>query len=303
MNTYRSKFYKWFTSGLYQPVCILTILSLLNGCVPDSATEDIGPAPTGEFTVTPIAGKTNTFLLTSTSDNTFYYKWDKGDGDFVEGNKVDTAYFADMGDYTIKLMVLGKGGHGQTEQVVKVTQDDPDGCAGKKALLTGCANKTWILEPAAGSLWVGELSGNQWWANGANEVTGSRACVFDDTYTFSKDGSFVFANQNTFGVDEESGKVWPNDMGLPVGCHAMSEIPSKYSAWGSGNHTFKIVGGNKLQVNGKGAFMALYKVGETEITAVPNDVVTYDILEMTETKMVLRKAYSWGQWKFTFKAK
>ncbi len=31
--------------------------------------------------------------------------------------------------------------------------------------------------------------------------------------------------------------------------------------------------------------------------------VTYDIVEMTATKMVLDKRYDWGHWKFTLKAK
>ena len=130
-----------------------------------------------------------------------------------------------------------------------------------------------------------------------------RVCTFNDEYTFKKDGSFIYDNKDDMRVDEEGGNPWPADIGLPIGCASMTQIPAKYQAWGSGNHTFKIIGGNKLQVIGPGANLGLYKVGENGTATAPENAVTFDIVSMTATKMVVRKLYSWGQWKFTFKVK
>jgi PKD repeat protein len=283
---------------------ILIMVSTLPGCRPDSPYDDLGAKPVAAFTATPISGKVNTYLLISTTPDAFYYKWDIGDGGGArEGKKTDTAYYPEKGTFTIKLLVLAHGGSATATQQVVVANDDPNGCAGNKALLTGCSSKTWVLDqPGGGALFVGPPDGSQWWANNAADVT-DRVCTFNDEYTFKKDGSFIYDNKGDIRVDDEGGNPWPTDIGLPIGCASMTQLPAKYQAWGSGNHTFKIIGGNKLQVIGLGAYLGLYKVGENGTATSPENAVTFDIVSMTATKMVVRKLYSWGQWKFTFKVK
>jgi PKD repeat protein len=277
---------------------------LLPSCSPKETFGDIGDKPKAAFTVTPISGKVNSYLLTATTPGAFYYRWDNGDGSGArQGRQVDTAYYPDKGDFTVKLIVLTNGGSDSAKIPVSVAADDPNGCAGKKALLTNCGSKTWVLDqPGGGALWVGDPGGAQWWASGDGDVA-ERSCAFNDEYTFKKDGTFIFDNKGDIRVDDENSAPWPTDIGLPIGCASMTQIPAKYQAWGSGTHNFKVIGGVKLQVTGLGAFMGLYKVGENGTAATPENVVTFDILEMTASKMVIRKLYSWGQWKFTFKAK
>ncbi|GAO42221.1 PKD domain-containing protein [Flavihumibacter petaseus] len=279
----------------------LTAASLL-ACSPEDGRDTLGPKPVSSFTVQPIAGEVNKYLLTSTSSGEpFIYKWTMGD-ETKTGKAVDTAYFPEKGKYTISLMVLGDGGYGLSSQEVTVENDDPDGCIGNKRLLTACGSKVWVLEqPGGGALWVGDPGGGQWWANGPGDVT-ARSCQFDDEWTFNSNGTFSFDNHGDMWIDDEGGAPWPTDIGLPVGCTPMTAVPAKYQAWGSGNFTFKVTA-NTIKVMGTGAHLGLYKVGENGTTAAPEEFITYNILEMTESKMVVQKMYGWGQWRFTFKAK
>lgn len=296
MLTIKHKRIHWFA--------LLLLPVIQPSCTPKTSFGELGEKPKAAFTVTPIAGKVNTYLLTSTTPGAFYFQWDIGDGGGGRtGKQIDTAYYPEKGEYKIKLVVLAHGGTDSVKVPVSVAADDPNGCAGAKALLTGCSSKTWVLDqPGGGALWVGDPGGAQWWSSGEGDVT-DRVCAFNDEYTFKKDGSFLFDSKGDVRVDDEGGNPWPTDIGLPVGCANITQFPTKYQAWGSGAHNFKIIGGNKLQVTGLGAYMALYKAGEAGTTATPESVITYDIVSITATKLVLNKKYDWGQWKFTFKVK
>ncbi len=281
---------------------VLASAALLTACEYD--VRELGPAPDASFTVTPIQGQTNRYLLTSTSTNTFMYEWDKGDGKgFVRTKNTDTAYFPDRGTYRVRLMAYGHSGMDTASQVINVAADDPAALTPFK-ILTGNNTKTWVLEqPGGGALFIGPSDFSQtWWSNSAADVT-ARACQFNDEYTFSTDGVFKFDNKGDMWIDEEGGNVWPNDVGLSIGCHQASEWPAKYAAWSSGTHQFEIINDNQLKVTGTGAHLGLYKAGNAGITPTPENSITYDIVSITPSKLVVKKDYGWGAWRFTFKAK
>lgn len=279
-------------TSIWAVVAILMIAS----CSPEKFNGDLGPLPTASFTVAPVPDKVNTFVLVSTSENAFQYKWEVEDNGLKTGVDRDTVYFAGQGTYLAKLMVLGKGGYAVVEQSITVANDDPAGCVNK---LYGCAgSKTWVLAPAAGSLLVGDLAGGVWWSNSLEDVA-MRACTFNDEYTFTKSGEMIFDNKGDMRIEDEEGAPWPKDIGLNIDCYPMSSIPAKYQAWGSGTHKF-VVSGNTIKVMGTGAFMGIYKVGDLGTSAAPEESITYKILEQTPTKLVIQKAYDWGQWTFTF---
>jgi hypothetical protein len=263
--------------------------------------KELGPKPDASFTVTPIAGQVNKYLLTSTSTNAFRYDWDKADGaGFLTGKQVDTVYFPDKGTYNVKLLVFGESGIDSASQSVVVANDDPAALTPLK-ILSGNSSKTWVLNPAPGALLVGDNGSTVWWSNNAADVTAAdRTCLFNDEYTFTKTGEFIFNSKGDMRVDDEGGNPWPTDIGLPISCQPMSAIPAKYQAWGSGNFNFSIINNTTLRVTGTGAHLGLYKVGEAGTTANPDPVINYDIIELTPTKLVVRKQYSWGQWRFTF---
>ena len=270
-------------------------------------TTELGPKPVASFTVTPITGQTNKYLLTSTSQNAFRFDWDKANGaGYVKGRAVDTVYFPDAGTYKIKLFAFGQSGIDSASQNITVAADDPAALTPLK-ILSGNSTKTWILEqPAGGGLWVGpnDPGAGAWWSNSAGDVLApDRTCLFNDEYTFKKTGEFIFNDKGDFRVDDEGGNPWPTNIGLAIGCYSTSAIPAQFQAWGSGNFTFAVIGNNQLRVIGNGGHLGLYKVGETGTSAAPEPMITYDILELTPTKLVVRKQYGWGQWRFTFRVK
>lgn len=184
--------------SLLSMVLLTTLLTV--SCSPD-ATGELGTRATASFTVTPIAGRVNTFLLQSNSQNAFGYQWDKGNGNFVKGKEVDTAYFPLKGTYTLKLRAFGRGGYDSTAQTVTVTQDDILNNPQFK-LLTA---KTWKLDPAPGAnaIIVGtEANPAQYFGGGA-----LADCQLDDTYTFSTDLKLTY---NANGATFNGGNLAPN---------------------------------------------------------------------------------------------
>ncbi|RYZ00002.1 MAG: hypothetical protein EOO11_03080 [Chitinophagaceae bacterium] len=269
---------------------------------------ELEPAPDASFSVTPINNTVNRYLLTSTSTNAYRFDWDLGNGTtFTSYSPTDTAYFPDRGTYTVRLRAFGQNGIDSAQQVVTVANDDPAAVTPQK-ILTGNSTRTWILDqPGAGALWVGDPGGGQWWSNGAPDVLApDRTCLFNDEYTFSMNGTFNFDDKGDLRVDDEGGQPFPADMagaGTAIACYPAAAIQAPYKPWGTGNFTYQVIGGNKLRVVGLGAHMGLYKAGQNGTIGAPEAENTYDILELTPTKMVLRKMYSWGQWRFTFKPK
>lgn len=267
-------------------------------------TRGLGPEPVASFTVTPVAGQVNKYLLTSTSQNSFRNDWDKADGSgYKTGKQIDSVYFPDKGTYTVKLLVFGHSGMDSTSQVVNVANDDPAAITPFK-LLTGNSTRKWKLAPEAGALWIGPDAATTWWQNGLADVTG-RSCLFNDEYTFIKAGSVMeFDSKGDFYVDEEGGN--PHPAGMPaVGCYSNGTIPAQFRAWAnSGTFTFEVIGNNKLKVNGNGAHLGLYKAGTPPDAALaaPASSVTYDIVSITATRLVLKLDYGWGAWKFIYVA-
>lgn len=266
---------------------------------------DLQPKPVASFTITPISGQVNKYLLSSDSKNAFRFDWDKADGaGYKQGNKVDTVYFPDKGTYNIKLLVFGQSGVDSASKSLTVANDDPAAQTPLK-LLTANSSKTWKLAPEAGALWIGPPDFSQtWWANSLGDVT-VRSCHFNDEYTFVKNGNVLqFNSKGDFWVDEEGGNPWPS--GMPaVGCYNNSAIPAQFQAWAnSANFTFEIIGNNKLKLVGTGAHLGLYKAGTPPNAALsaPANEVIYDIVSLTSSRLVVKLDYGWGAWRFTYVA-
>jgi PKD repeat protein len=264
--------------------------------------KELGPKPVASFTVTPVTGQVNKYLLTSTSQNAFMYDWDKAAGaGYVQGKQIDTVYFPDAGTYMVKLFVFGQSGTDSAKQSIIVAADDPAALTPFK-MLTGTVSRKWKLAPEAGAMWIGPDPSTTWWQNTTGDVT-SRSCLFNDEYTFTKTGKVLaFDSKGDFYVDEEGGVPWP--AGMPaVGCYANSAIPVQFQAWAnSANFTFDVINNNQIKLFGTGAHLALYKAATPPDAAVttPQASVTYQIVSITPQRFVVKLDYGWGAWKFTY---
>ncbi|HEY0678323.1 MAG TPA: hypothetical protein VGD17_08550 [Chitinophagaceae bacterium] len=282
-------------------VALLLSSALFTSCEYD--VDDLMSKPVASFTVTPVSGQVNKYLLSSSSTNGFRYDWDKGTG-YAQGKQVDTVYFPDKGAYTVKLLVYGQGGMDSSQQVINVANDDPAAITPFK-LLTGNASRKWKLAPEQGALLIGPSDFSAvWWQNNVADIT-SRACLFNDEYTFTKTGSIMtFDSKGDFYVDEEGGN--PHPAGMPaVGCYANNAIPAQFQAWANnGNFAFEVIDNNKLKVTGTGAHLGLYKAANPPEAAVttPQPSITYQIVSITATRLVLKIDYGWGAWRFIYVA-
>ncbi len=150
---------------------------------------------------------------------------------------------------------------------------------------------TWMLTPKEGSFAVGEAKGNYgWWGVPGAEVTGARACQFDDEFVFNADGSF----QNIFG-DETFIEGWQGSdgCGAPVAPH-----DGKTAATWSYNST-----AGTLTVYGKGAFIGIPKavnLNELKAPADAPDSVVYEVTMIDENNMLaeIQVSDAGAYWKF-----
>ena len=142
----------------------------------------------------------------------------------------------------------------------------------------GQIDGTWRVAPMAQSLAVGPAKGDfSWWAiDDANVQT--RACFYDDTYVFNKDGSF----ENVMGSEtwlEPWQGVAAEECGAPVAPHDGSAIASWAYDADAGTVT----------LTGTGAYLGLPKVHNAGELSSPNDAVaeiTYPV-EMSEDGMTM----------------
>lgn len=247
-------------SGYSLLFLVLIALSIYS-CTKDTVA--LGTKATASFTITPVAGKVNTYVLQSTSQNAFGYKWDKGTGSFFNGTMVDTAYFPLKGTYTVKLLAFGRGGYDSTAQTVAVTIDDILNNPMFK-LLTA---KSWKLNAGVGDpIVVGtESNPSQYFAGGA-----LANCQTDDVYTFKSDLTLTY---NANGATFNAGNLSPN-----YSCSTDRSYQDKFtfapgvSAGAAGIATITLPGGVPARF-----------IGVTDVSSN-----NYRIISITATTMVLR---------------
>lgn len=104
-------------------------LGSLTSCEDDVADNGLTASNVdATFTVTPVAGAVNTYLLTAQPKGVILSKWNIGDGAY-EGKMNETISLPDAGTYTITHTAIGAGGAAgtATNQIVVATTDPAKG--------------------------------------------------------------------------------------------------------------------------------------------------------------------------------
>lgn len=135
--------------------------SLFTACQPEDV--EIGNGIEGKqldaaFTVTPVEGAVNKYLVKSLAINYLTSKWDIGNGEpaFV-GKMEEVVYFPDAGTYSIKHYAVGVGGQSYlAEQNVVVATSDPAANLVQGGLLANAEDhaKWTVLAISSGSFWT-----------------------------------------------------------------------------------------------------------------------------------------------------
>lgn len=165
--------------------CLLlfALISLFSfGCKDEDYASKLGTPAKASFKVTKVAGKVNTYLLESTSENAYRYQWDFGLNEGLKSAGASTeAYFISKGIYNVKLYAHGEGGYDIATQPVVVEQDDFTPTLNNETYKALTAH-TWKLDASSSApIIVGtENNPGEYYPGGA-----LAACQVDDEYTFT----------------------------------------------------------------------------------------------------------------------
>jgi hypothetical protein len=245
------------------------LLINIQSCTKDKGT--LGTPATASFTVTPVAGKINTYALSSTSTGAFSYQWESGDGSPAKGGgPQDTVYFLKKGDYTAKLYAYGRGGYTVASQIINVAADDPTSLLNNPVYQKLVAHP-WKFDPndAAKAIIVG-LEGNPAAYYGGGPLDG---CQKDDIYTFAA----VSATNSTLNYDAKGSTFNGGNLAPNYSCNADRSFtaPISFSTIvdGEGIATITIPGANPPD-----KFIG--------VTDIPSN--NFRVISITATTMVLR---------------
>ena len=286
----------------YTLIYLIAANIALFSCKPEQIEKsELPDVPAASFTIT--AGKdANHLILTNTTPGAFMFQWELGNGAKSTQPSFE-AYFPLKGTFVVTLNAFSKGGISTARQTVTIQEDDTNACSGNIALLSDCSSKIWKLKPSSGSLTVGTPGlTTVYWANTDADVS-ARSCAFNDEFKFTSKGVFEYDNKGDFWADTDgAGNIIPSGSGITAGCNPSAAWKAPFDVWSSGKHSYA-VSGDKLTLNGEGAWMGLYKVGTSSEVSSPQKSVEFKIIEISKTKLVIAAIYPSLEWRFTYESK
>jgi len=217
--------------------------------------------------------------FTNYSQNAATYMWNFGDGETsTEENPIHE--YAEYGNYTVTLTATNSADVPSTFEETFVLKDPNVALK----LLTGETSKTWKLYREGVSMSNGpdatNPAGN--WPGLSND--GARPCLYNQTFTFGLDGSFVFDDGGEFwgefGVFDDTDFFEVCFPAEPA--NMVNKDGEDVSAWLSGTYTFEYeTATGVLTLNGNGAWIGIPKLGPSGETTVPLQSTSCTI-EITE---------------------
>jgi hypothetical protein len=136
----------------------------------------------------------------------------------------------------------------------------------------------WKLRPVTTSMAVGPAKGDfGWWKVPAAEITGVRACQYDDIYSFSADGTFKNELQGSTFLEGWQGGSFA--CGTPVAPHDGANAGKWVADKNSGTVTLV----------GKGSYLGLPKAfngGELSAPSGAKDTIIYEVAIVADTMLV-----------------
>ena len=229
------------------------------------------------------------------------YSWDFGDGE-SSTEEHPTHVYDEPGVYDVALTASNEDGESHTFTET-ISIDDPDETL---TLLAGMDHKTWKLYRVGTSLGVGpdKEGARDWWSL---ENDGSRPCKYYHTFTFHRDGDFVF---------DDHGAFWGEDVifeGTDVHGICFEAIPENMinkdgedvSAFLSGTHAFEFdPNASIVTLNGYGAWMGMPQMTTDGESAVPVDTKEFKVESIEEhgdyDLMIISYTYEGLYWDYTY---
>jgi len=250
---------------LYLPVFLASFLFF--GC--KKTPGELGQAAKASFSVTPVTGKVNTYLLQSTSEVAYRYQWDLGDGQgLVGGTATKEAYFLKKGEYDIKLYAYGRGGYDIATAKVAVEKDDLSPILNSD-LFKKLTAHSWKLDPSSTTpITVGTENNPSEYFGGGSLAD----CQLDDVYTFAFVDNDFKLSYNANGATFNAGNVQPN---YTCGTdRSYNKVTFNYST--------VVSGAGIASISLPGVPPSMF-IGVTDVSSN-----NYRIISITDTEMILR---------------
>ena len=237
-------------------------------CAPfqeEDITIDPLPGPPS-FSVTPDPDNPNRIIVADQSSGTFDLVWEfPGGTPSTSTLRVDTILYTQAGNYEITLHTSAEGGGGTSSstQVVNIENDIELECDDLLTLLTGgCAEegKKWVFSNEAGAIAVGpDPYSAEWFSSPASGLVPEQ---YDDSYTFFFEGSIMLYENNELTVDP---------------CAGFEALPYETDP----NLAYTLIPGGGLSGEDR------IQLPEGHFIGTRDSGPTYDIVEITEDRMVL----------------
>lgn len=292
----KNSFSKW-GSRFFLAIGILSMVSFVS-CKDDEEDPPANPIASFQYAVS-----TTNFLevtFTNFSQNAATYEWNFGDGQTsTEASPVHT--YTSAGNYTVVLTAKNSANTPATfNQTIEIK--DPNSAL---ALLAGETSKTWKLFREGTSMGVGpdEAGARTWWSL-SNE--GARPCYYYQSFTFKRDGSFVFDDQGSFwGEGAIFGGTAQNETCFEaIPANMVNTNGADVSAWLSGTHAFTYEPTtNTITLTGLGAWMGNPQSGTSAASIVPEASKSFKaVIEEKDGYDLMTISYSWAgfYWDFTY---
>lgn len=268
-------------NGILKHLLMLTLslsILMISSCGDDEETDPVTDAPNASFTFTVDEANFLKVSFINVTSNGESYSWDFGDG--TTSTEMDPIHeYTAAGKYTVVLTATNS--IGSDDFTAEVTITDPDAAA---KLLTGETSKTWKLRREGTSMLLAsspEMTEIYWEGNSNN---GTRPCLYDDSFTFGADGSYVYNDGGTYWAEYGAfNNVADCDQNTAEGCYDPTVTPmtnacgDDVSAWGSGSHTFEYnASTGKITLTGTGAWIGIPKLATDGEVITPQSSVTFD---------------------------
>jgi PKD repeat protein len=269
MNFIKLNFLPWSAMIL----CLLIVSS----CNNDDPATPTGSDPVSSFQ---FAISETDFLevtFSNFSQNANSYSWNFGDSNSSTEETPVHRYDAG-GSYVVELTVTNSDGKSATSnKTIEIT--DPNEAL---KLLAGDVSKTWKLFREGTALQLGPDASNPggWWPGLTNN--GARPCLYNQTFTFHADGTFVYDDMGEFWGENDpwSGTALHETCFEPTPANMVNLDGADVSAWGSGTHAFTYdPSTGEVTLTGMGAWMGLvHAVGLPDLYSnVPTASRTFNI--------------------------
>lgn len=285
-------------------LALLAIVILIGSCRRDDPQPEVIASFTFEVDTVDFMNVT----FTNESQNFSALSWNFGDGSPASTVENPVHTYAALGTYTVRLTATSLDGTITEFFESTVVIEDPNVMLTK---LVGATSKTWklIRDVSTGRypIEVGPWDRNMiWWAMGRdNDQLALRPCMLNDEWTFHRTGRMVY---------DANGDVWAENNIFDTAnvCVSTAEMVgvggANLSAWGGGEFDFTLIPGEtpKIKVDGLGAFIGFYKLGNLTEVRVPQATVTYNIVKLHDgpvDTLVIEGQYQWdaspgGYWRF-----